>query len=58
MDASTGDRIALTTDYYQVTDWEELARILDSQDDVGGDRGEGWNRFVELKDGRAVPAHH
>jgi len=52
VDASTGDKIALTTDYYQVMDWEELARILDAQDDVDGDRGEGWNRFVELEDGR------
>lgn len=52
VDASTGDKIALTTDHYRVTDWRELERILEAQDDVDGNRDEGWNRFVELEDGR------
>lgn len=52
VDAATGDKIALTTDHYRVTDREQLERILEAQDDVDGDRDEGWNRFVELEDGR------
>ena len=52
VDASTGDTILLTTDHYRVTGWEELERILEAQDDVDGDHDEGWNRFVELEDGR------
>ena len=52
VDASTGDTILLTTDHYRVTDWEELERIIDVQDDVEGDRDDGWTRFVELEDGR------
>ncbi|HIJ97442.1 MAG TPA: hypothetical protein HPP94_17255 [Desulfuromonadales bacterium] len=52
VDASTGDKLFLTTDHYRVTDWQEFERILSEQDDVDGDRDEGWNRFVELEDGR------
>ena len=52
VDASTGDKILMTTDHYQVANWDELERILDVQDDVDGDRDDGWNRFVELEDGR------
>src|ERR1039457_7370410 len=52
VDASTGDKILMTTDHYQVANWAELERILDVQDDVDGDRDDGWNRFVELEDGR------
>lgn len=52
VDASTGDKILLTTDHYRVTDWQKFERILETQDDVDGDREEGWNRFVELEDGR------
>lgn len=52
VDASTGDKLLLTTDYYRVTDWKEFEHILETQDDVDGDRDEGWNRFVELEDGR------
>jgi hypothetical protein len=52
VDASTGDKLLLTTDHYRVTDWKEFEHILESQDDVDGGRGEGWNRFVELEDGR------
>lgn len=52
VDASTGEKIALTTDHYRVTNWWELERILEAQDDVDGDRDGGWNRIVELEDGR------
>jgi hypothetical protein len=52
VDASTGDKIALTTDHYLVTDWKEVERVFEAQDDVDGERDEGWNRFVELEDGR------
>ena len=52
VDASTGEKIDLTTDHYRVTNWKELERILDVQNDVEGARHDGWNRFVELEDGR------
>lgn len=52
VDASTGDKLILTTDHYQVMDWKEFERILEALDDVDGDREEGWNRFVVLEDGR------
>ena len=52
VDASTGDKLLLTTDHYRVADWNEFEGILETQDDVDGDRDEGWNRFVELEDGR------
>ena len=52
VDASTGEKILLTTDHYRVTDWTELERILATQDDVQGDRNEGWDRLVKLGDGR------
>lgn len=51
VDAATGEKIHLTTDHYRVTDWPELERVLAGQDDVDGDRNEGWNRFVELGEG-------
>ncbi|WP_408998329.1 YecA family protein [Syntrophus buswellii] len=52
VDMSTGDKILLTTDHYRVADWKEVERILEAQEDVDGDRDEGWNRFEELEDGR------
>ena len=52
VDASTGEKILLTTDHYKVTNWPELERIFDVQDDVDGERDNGWTRFVELEDGR------
>jgi len=48
VDAATGDPVLLTTDRYRVKDWSALERILEAQDDVEGDREEGWNRFTEL----------
>lgn len=51
MDAATGERILLTTDHYRVTDWKELERILDAQEDVQGNRDGGWSRLVEKEDG-------
>lgn len=52
VDASTGEKILLTTDHYKVANWPELERIFDIQDDVDGERNNGWTRFVELEDGR------
>lgn len=52
VDMSTGDKILLTTDHYRVTDWKKFEQILESQEDVDGDREDGWNRFIELDDGR------
>ncbi|MBI5141954.1 MAG: SEC-C domain-containing protein [Nitrospirae bacterium] len=52
IDASTGDNILFTTDHYRVTDWTEFERILEAQEDVDGDRDNGWNRFVELGNGQ------
>jgi hypothetical protein len=52
VDASTGENIDLTTDHYKVANWRELEKILDAQEDVEGDRVDGWTRFIELEDGR------
>ncbi len=52
VDASTGQKINLTTDHYRVLSWKKLESVLDAQDDVDGDRVDGWNRFDELEDGR------
>jgi hypothetical protein len=52
VDASTGDKIDLTTDHYKVTNWKKLESVLHAQSDVEGDRENGWTRFVELEDGR------
>lgn len=52
VDASTGEKIDLTTDRYRVLDWEALEGVLAVRDDAEGDRNEGWTRFVELEDGR------
>lgn len=52
VDAATGDPILLTTDHFRVKDWPALAQILEGQDDVDGNRKEGWNRITELEDGR------
>jgi hypothetical protein len=52
VDASTGQKINLTTDHYRVLNWKELERILDAQEDVEGGRSDGWTRFDELDDGR------
>jgi len=52
VDASTGEKILLTTDHYKVMNWPELERFFDEQADVDGERDNGWTRFVELEDGR------
>ena len=52
VDASTGQKINLTTDHYRVMNWKELEKILEAQEDVEGDRDDGWSRFIELDDGR------
>jgi len=50
VDASTQKTIRLTTDHYQVTNWELLSTILAEQADVEGDRAHGWVRFTEIGD--------
>lgn len=55
VDAATGDPILLTTDYYRVDNWLALETVLAAQDDVDGDRDEGWNRITELDDGGYRP---
>ena len=50
VDASTQKTIRLTTDHYQVTNWELLSTILAEQADVEGDRANGWVRFTEIGD--------
>ncbi len=52
VDASTGEKIDLTTDRYRVLDWGHLEKVLAGPEDVEGDRKDGWTRFVELEDGR------
>jgi hypothetical protein len=52
MDASTGEPLVLTTDHYDVNDWDALAAALAAQSDVQGDRGIGWNRLREDDDGQ------
>lgn len=52
IDAGSDEKIDLTTDRYQVLDWKTLQEGLAEQDDVDGDREEGWTRFLELEDGR------
>lgn len=52
VDAGSGEKIDLTTDRYQVLDWKTLEESLAKQNDVDGDREEGWTRFLALEDGR------
>jgi hypothetical protein len=51
MDAYSGEPLLLITDHYRVEDWEKLAKILDRQRDVEGDRTSGWTRFIDCEDG-------
>lgn len=50
MDAYSGEPILLITDHYRVEDWEKLAKILDLQTDVEGDRKSGWTRLIDCED--------
>jgi len=45
VDASTGEPILLTTDHYEVLDWDALARALDAEPDVEGTREDGWTKL-------------
>lgn len=49
MDVSTGEPMVLVTDHYRVGDWTRLEQALRDQEDVDGDREEGWTRFEELE---------
>ncbi len=48
VDQGSGESLMLITDHYEVLDWNGLAKALESQPDVDGDRTEGWTRFVSL----------
>jgi hypothetical protein len=52
VDASTGEKVALTTDHYHVLDWDVLERALSACDDVEGSRAEGWTRFEQVDEQR------
>lgn len=52
MDASTGEPLVLTTDHYEVNDWDALVAALATQSDVRGDRDAGWSRLREDDDGQ------
>jgi hypothetical protein len=45
----SGEPLLLTTDHYEVRDWDRLAAALESQPDVDGDREQGWVRLEEPK---------
>jgi hypothetical protein len=55
VDDPYGEPMLLTTDRYEVRDWDRLAAALESQPDVEGDREEGWVRLAEQGDGIARP---
>ena len=50
VDASTGELIMLTTDHYQVRDWQALEELLAQQPEVEGDRKSGWVCFTPFGD--------
>lgn len=49
--APTGEPLLLTTDHYDVCDWQALADALAAQPDVRGDREAGWDREYLGDDG-------
>ena len=49
--SSTGEPLLLTTDYYDVLDWDALTAALAAQPDVQGDRVAGWGRLIDGADG-------
>ncbi|MDP2810109.1 MAG: DUF1186 domain-containing protein [Rhodocyclaceae bacterium] len=51
MDRQSGDPVLLVTDHYRVGDWDALARALEKEADVDGDRAAGWTRFIDCDDG-------
>ena len=55
IDSHTGDPILLITDHYRVADWDTLAKALESQPDVEGERASGWSRLIECDDGLKRP---
>ncbi len=51
-DAGTGDPLMLVTDHYEVRDWNALARVLEAEPDVEGNRKRGWTRFETIDEDR------
>jgi hypothetical protein len=41
----SGEPILLITHHYRVQDWDRLAQALEAEEDVHGDRQEGWGRL-------------
>ncbi|MGH8790474.1 MAG: SEC-C metal-binding domain-containing protein [Cupriavidus necator] len=52
MDAHSQEPLVLITDHYEVSDWQALTDALTACADVHGDRGHGWDRLIECKDGQ------
>jgi hypothetical protein len=51
VDHVTGEPILLITDHYRVQDWDTLDEVMAGQEDVEGNRAEGWARLFEGADG-------
>jgi hypothetical protein len=51
-DAGTRDPLMLVTDRYEVLDWDALARGLEAEPDVEGNRKRGWTRFETIDQDR------
>lgn len=58
VDHYTGDPLKMITDHYQVNDELALAQALAQQDDVEGDRQEGWSRTMDCTDGQVRARVH
>jgi hypothetical protein len=52
VDTYSGDPVLLITDHYLVRNWDALAIVLASQNDIEGDRESGWSRRIECEDGQ------
>lgn len=51
VDTHSGDLLMFVTDRYRVLDWAALAQAVESQEDIDGDREDGWSRIMECEDG-------
>ena len=52
IDHYSGEPMKMITDHYRVEDEFALAQALASQNDVEGDRHEGWSRNIDCTDGQ------
>ncbi len=51
IDRGSGQPLLLVTDHYEVLDWGLLEKQLGEQEDVRGDRGQGWDRLESPGEG-------